>query len=181
MHPCFFSFQKHRFQILSTAHFLKNIMYTVPNFCCAYLYGTVANSLNLIKPLGGSKLCWYIQYEEYRVFTGYIQYEEYPVFTVCCMMMFIVLYRSVLVLLCLQKYTRLSTSTLLAHEELESKRSQQPQVTLLISINQNNCIHYIGVSVEISSSVSYSSTITLRGPSKKLVLALTQVYKQVHF
>ena len=44
-----------------------------------------------------------------------------------------------------------------------------------------NCIHYIGVSVEMPSSESDSSTITLRGPPEKLGLALTQVYEKVHF
>ena len=55
------------------------------------------------------------------------------------------------------------------------------QVTLLMSINWNNCILYIGVSVEIPSSESDSSAITLGGPAEKLGLALTQVYEKVHF
>ena len=79
------------------------------------------------------------------------------------------------------KYTNLSTSTLLAHEELVSKRSWLLQVTLLMSTNWNNCIHHIGVSVEMPSSESDSSAIALRGPPEKLGLALTQVYEKVHF
>ena len=80
-------------------------MYTLPSFCCAYFHGTVADSLNLIKPLGGGVV-------------NYVGvYEEYPLFTVCCMMMVIVLCRSVFVLLCLLKYAKLSTSTLLAHKD----------------------------------------------------------------
>ena len=55
------------------------------------------------------------------------------------------------------------------------------QVTLLMRIIWNNCIHYIGVSAEMPSSESDSSAITLRGPPEKLGLALTQVYEKVHF
>ena len=97
------------------------------------------------------------------------------------MMVFIVLYRRVLVLLCLLKYIKLSTSTLLAHKELVSRRSWLLQVTLLMSISWNNCIHFIGVSVELPSSESDSSAIALRGPPEKLGLALTQAYEKVHF
>ena len=109
-HPCFFSFQKHRVQILLIAHFLKVLCIQYQIFLELF-YGTVANSLNLIKPMG-------------RYIVNYVGiYEEYPLFTVCCIMMFIVLCKSVLVLLCLLKYAKLSTRTLLAHEELVSRRS----------------------------------------------------------
>ena len=39
----------------------------------------------------------------------------------------------------------------------------------------------IGISVEIPSSESDSSTNALRGPSERLGQALTQVYKKVYF
>ena len=67
------------------------------------------------------------------------------------------------------------------HKELVSRRSWLLQVTLSMSISWNNCIHFIGVSVEMPSSESDSSAIALRGPPEKLGLALIQVYKKVHF
>ena len=69
---------------------------------------------------------------------------------------------------------------MLTHEELVSRRSWLLQVILLMSINWNNCILYIGILAKMPSFESDSSTIALRGPPEKLGLALTQVYKKVH-
>ena len=96
-----------------------------------------------------------------------VYYEEYPVFTVCCMILFNVLYRSVLFLLFVE-VRKTKHKYIVAYKKLVSSRSWVLQVTLLISINWNN---YIGVLVEMPSFESDSTTIALRRLLEKLGLA----------
>jgi len=93
-----------------------------------------------------------------------------------------VVYRNVHVLRYQLRYARRNTSTLLDHVVLVFKRYWLLQVNWYVVIEMvYNGGHYLGVSVEMPSSESDSSTITLRGPPEKLGVALTQVYEKVQW